>query len=312
MVRFDPNYWALIIGGSSGFGLATAKKLASHGMNICIVHRDRRGSMKAIKPHFDEICQMGVKMLTFNMDGLSEEGRGQVLSSLQETLQETGKVRMVLHAVAFGNLKLLVPQRSWESAKKVRNMLADALNVSTVEMDRAIERLWEEGVDAIYPISEPPLYNNEMMLDKGDFERTLHAMGSNLVEWVQDLHDRRLFAKDARVISLTSEGNAIAWRGYAAVSAAKAVLESVSRAIAVEFAPYGVRCNVIQAGVTDTPALRAIPGSAHIKAKARMRNPMGRLTEPFDVANFIFLLCLDEAAWVNGALICVDGGERIA
>jgi NAD(P)-dependent dehydrogenase (short-subunit alcohol dehydrogenase family) len=64
--------------------------------------------------------------------------------------------------------------------------------------------------------------------------------------------------------------------------------------------------------VTETPALAAIPGSDHIKAHARMRNPFGRLTTPIDVANVIYLLSLDEAAWVNGAVIRVDGGERIA
>ena len=43
-----------------------------------------------------------------------------------------------------------------------------------------------------------------------------------------------------------------------------------------------------------------------------MRNPLGRLTTPEDVANVIYLLTLDEARWVNGALIRVDGGEHVA
>jgi NAD(P)-dependent dehydrogenase (short-subunit alcohol dehydrogenase family) len=82
--------------------------------------------------------------------------------------------------------------------------------------------------------------------------------------------------------------------------------------MAVELAPYGIRSNVIQAGVTDTPALKMIPGSNQIKAQAHLRNPFGRLTTPEDVANVILLLCMDEASWINGSLICVDGGERIA
>jgi NAD(P)-dependent dehydrogenase (short-subunit alcohol dehydrogenase family) len=96
------------------------------------------------------------------------------------------------------------------------------------------------------------------------------------------------------------------------VSAAKVALESVSRSIALEMAPYGIRSNIVQAGVTDTPALRLIPGSAHMKAGARRRNPFGRLTTPQDVADFICLLCTDEAHWVNGTIIRVDGGEHIA
>jgi NAD(P)-dependent dehydrogenase (short-subunit alcohol dehydrogenase family) len=104
----------------------------------------------------------------------------------------------------------------------------------------------------------------------------------------------------------------VAWKGYAAVAAAKVALESIVRAIAVELAPYGIRANVIQAGITDTPALRAIPGNILLKAQARLRNPFRRLTTPQDIANMIYLLSLDEAAWVNGAIIRVDGGEHIS
>jgi NAD(P)-dependent dehydrogenase (short-subunit alcohol dehydrogenase family) len=129
---------------------------------------------------------------------------------------------------------------------------------------------------------------------------------------VQDLHARGLFAPDARVFGLTSEGNDLAWKGYAAVSAAKVALEAIARSIAMEFAPHGVRCNVLQPGVTETPALAAIPGSEHLRASARRRNPFGRLTTPADVANVVYLLSLDEAAWVNGALLRVDGGEHIS
>ena len=67
---------------------------------------------------------------------------------------------------------------------------------------------------------------------------------------------------------------------------------------------------MIQPGVTDTPSLRLIPGSDHLKQGALLRNPFHRLTRPEDVANVIYLLCRDEAAWINGAVIRVDGGEK--
>ena len=77
-------------------------------------------------------------------------------------------------------------------------------------------------------------------------------------------------------------------------------------------APYGIRANVVQAGVTDTPALRAIPGHTHLRARARLRNPFRRLTTPVDVARVICLLASDEAAWINGEVIRVDGGEHVS
>ena len=137
-------------------------------------------------------------------------------------------------------------------------------------------------------------------------------MGTSLLGWVQEMFSRKLFADDARVFGLTSEGNEVAWKGYAAVSAAKVALEALARSIAVEFGPHGIRCNVIQAGVTETPALAAIPGSDHLKAQARLRNPLGRLTTPQDVASVIHLLTLPAAGWINGEVIRVDGGEHIS
>jgi NAD(P)-dependent dehydrogenase (short-subunit alcohol dehydrogenase family) len=312
MLRFNSHYWALVIGGSSGIGLATCKKLARHGMNLCVVHRDRRGAMAQITPHFESMQQDGVKLLAFNVDAISEHGRKSVLDGLSQAMGKSGKMRMVLHSVAFGNLKLLAPFEPPNTLKEAKRLIARKLNIDETIVNQAIQTIFESGAYPLYALADLPDYRNDILLDAEDFARTIQAMGTNIVEWVQDIFARGLFAQDARVLSLTSEGNQTAWRGYAAVSAAKAALESVSRAMALEFAPYGIRSNIIQAGVTETAALKAIPGSQHIKSHAGLRNPLGRLTTPEDVANFIFLLCMDEAAWVNGALLCVDGGERIA
>ncbi|MCB1321017.1 MAG: SDR family oxidoreductase, partial [Leptospiraceae bacterium] len=139
-----------------------------------------------------------------------------------------------------------------------------------------------------------------------------YAMGASILSWTREIFDRGLFCDDARVIGLTSEGNSVAWLGYAAVSAAKAVLEALSRSIAREFGPHGIRSNIIQAGITDTKALRLIPGSQQMMAQARMRNPLGRLTEVDDVAKVVAFLAGDEAAWINGSILRVDGGEHIS
>jgi len=311
-MNFHPDFWALIIGGSSGFGLAAAQKLAAHGMNLCVVHRDRRGAMSRITPEFEKLKKTGVKTLTFNLDALSEAGRTQTLDALSAKMGTTGKIRMVLHSVAFGNLKLLAPHPAPETHKKTRHRIAEAAGIPSDRMDQIIQKQFEGDANCLHPLADPPTYDDTRFLEADDFSRTIAAMGFNLVEWVRDIFNRKLFAEDARVLSLTSEGGRKAWRGYAAVSAAKAVLESAARSMALEFAPFGIRSNVIQAGVTDTAALRIIPGSRHLKANAILRNPFGRLTTPEDVANVIFLLCLDEAAWINGALICADGGEGIA
>jgi NAD(P)-dependent dehydrogenase (short-subunit alcohol dehydrogenase family) len=307
---FLPDEWALILGGSSGFGLATTHKLSEHGLNICVVHRDRRGAMSRIEPEFDRIRDRGVSFVTFNKDALDAEVRSEILDGLAEALGARGKVRVVLHSIAFGNLKLIGPEAPVSDGARQR--LAAALGVDEAALGEAADRLFAEGCDGVQGLTTAPEYSAEAFLEEEDMARTIHSMGTSLLGWTQALRERGLFAPDARVLGLTSEGNAVAWKGYAGIAAAKVALESVSRSIAVEMAQFGIRSNIVQAGVTDTPALRMIPGSSHLKAQARTRNPFGRLTTPEDVADVIYLLSLPASAWINGEIIRVDGGERIS
>ena len=309
-VPLPEGSWALILGGSSGFGLATAHQLSRHGAGLCLVHRDRRGAMSRIQPEFDAIRARGVPLLTFNDDALSRERRAAILGELQPAMGEKGRVRLLLHSIAFGNLKLVAPEA--KRPETARTALARELGVDEAKLAEAADRLFEQGEDALASLTTAPAYPADVFIEEEDLAQTIHAMGTSLLGWVQELHRRGMFAEDARVVGLTSEGNEVAWKGYAAVAAAKVALESVSRAIAVEMAPYGIRSNIVQAGVTDTPALRLIPGSAHLKATARRRNPFGRLTTPEDVAKVIHLLCLPEAGWINGEVVRVDGGEHVS
>ena len=63
--------------------------------------------------------------------------------------------------------------------------------------------------------------------------------------------------------------------------------------------------------MTDTRSLRMIPRSDKLIAIAVQRNPSGRLTRAEDVANAVYLLCKEEASWINGVVLKVDGGEHL-
>jgi len=307
---FAPGLWAVILGGSSGFGLATAQVLAERGLNLCLVHRDRRALLAAIEPEFEKLRGTGVQVRSFNTDALAADKRDGVLDQLAEAVGDAGRVRVLLHSIAFGNLKLLTREAPAERGPVPA--LAAELGVEGERVQAAVDDLFAGGLPQVHTLATPPAYSDKHFLDEEDFSRTIHAMGTSLLGWVQGIFARGLFADDARVFGLTSEGNAIAWKGYAAVAAAKVALESLARSIAVEYAPFGIRCNIVQAGITETPALAAIPGSDHMKAQALLRNPFRRLTTPRDVANVIYLLSTDEAAWINGEVVRVDGGEHIS
>lgn len=259
----NKNYWALIIGGSTGFGLASAIKLARHGLNICVLHRNSRSQMAEIHSNFSEIKNEDIAFKSFNIDALKAEKRVEFINELKTLLGTHGRVKTLVHSIAKGNLK-------------------------------------------------PMVDDSTCGLHSDDFELTINAMAISLYDWTKAIFENDLFSADARIISFTSEGNSKAWKHYAAVSAAKAALEAITRNIALEFAPYGIRANCIQAGICDTASFRMIPGSEQLKQYTLKRNPFKRLTAPEDVANVVYLLCKDEAAWINGSIIPVDGGEHIS
>ncbi len=148
-------------------------------------------------------------------------------------------------------------------------------------------------------------------ISKDQMDMTLDVMANSLVYWTQDLVSRRILAKGARIFAMTSSGGTRVWPTYGAVSAAKAALESHCRQLALELAKYPACVNAIRAGVTDTPALRKIPGHEQMIEIATSRNPGGRLTTPQDVACAVSLLVQEESAWISGNVLGVDGGEDV-
>lgn len=253
--------WAVILGGSSGFGLAAVKKLAAHGMNIALLYREMAGAEKELKQSLAELANnTGVQLLPFNINALDEQGRKQFAEKFKQATGRQKIVKLLLHSIARGNLKPLVGEGD--------NLTAD------------------------------------------DIQLTTYAMSNSLLDWARLLLNEELFCDDARIIGLTSEGAHKHWDSYAAVSIAKASIESLATYMAVELAHYGIKTNIIQAGVTATPSFNKIPGSDELYKHTVTRNPLGRATQPADVANAVYLLCTDEAFWINGAVLHVDGGEH--
>ena len=146
-------------------------------------------------------------------------------------------------------------------------------------------------------------------LSRKQLEMTADVMAHSLVYWVRDVHDAGLLGRGSRLYAMTSEGAILAVPTYGAVSAAKASLEAHVRQLALELAPEGITVNAIRAGVTDTPALRRIPGWEQLSVAASQRNPSGRMTRPEDVADALVALATPNTAWITGNVLGVDGGE---
>jgi enoyl-[acyl-carrier protein] reductase III len=106
MDEFLTNKWALILGGSSGIGLATVQKLASHGMNLIVIHRDRQTDMEKTDVIFTSIRNSGVKLFSFNENALDTHSRKDIISKIQQHLSGD-KIYALIHSIAKGNLKQL-------------------------------------------------------------------------------------------------------------------------------------------------------------------------------------------------------------
>lgn len=154
-------------------------------------------------------------------------------------------------------------------------------------------------------------YVGDPGLKPAQMDMTLRVMAHSLVDWTQSLLRRGMLADGGRIFAMTSSGSNRVIPNYGAVSAAKAALEAHCRQLAAELAPRGITVNALRGGVTDTPALRKIPGHEELIDGAQRRNPSGRLTRPEDVARALVALAGPDTYWVTGNVINVDGGEEV-
>lgn len=258
--------WALILGGSSGFGAASARAFAAAGYDIAVVHLDRRATMPAVEALQAEIAGMGRTAVFYNVNAADDAHRADIVKDLQE---RGANVRVLLHSLAFGSLLPFVPPEPAPGEKPARGATRKQL------------------------------------------EMTLDVMANSLIYWTQDLVGAGLLGRGGRIYAMTSAGSHVAWVSYGPVAAAKACLESYCRQLALELAPRGITTNAILAGVTHTPAVEKIAGAQQLMDGARARNPFGRLTEPDDVARALVLLASQDAHWINGNVLRIDGGEDV-
>ena len=115
-----------------------------------------------------------------------------------------------------------------------------------------------------------------------------------------------------RIIAMSSLGAQRAMPDYGFIGASKAALEAMVRALAQELGPRGIRVNTVSAGVVDTDALSHFPNRAELLENFARRTPAGPVLRPEDVADAVYLLCLPEAAMINGHTLVVDGGFSIS
>lgn len=120
---------------------------------------------------------------------------------------------------------------------------------------------------------------------------------------------RLMKEKGGAIINVSSICGQLGTPWMAGYSAAKAAIDNFSRAAAAEGAPYGIRVNVVIPAVVETPATAGMLADEASRTNTEKLIPMGRVGQPEELANAILFLASDEASYITGASLPVDGGR---
>ena len=115
-----------------------------------------------------------------------------------------------------------------------------------------------------------------------------------------------LKAKAGRIVNITSVSGQAGQMGQANYSAAKAGLIGLTKATARELASRGITCNAVAPGFVLTELTQDLPDN--LKQEITSRTPLGRFGTTEEIANAVAFLCSDEAAFITGQVLAVDGG----
>jgi 3-oxoacyl-[acyl-carrier protein] reductase len=142
-----------------------------------------------------------------------------------------------------------------------------------------------------------------IMMSEGDWDRVIQTSLKGFYNVTKPVIKRMIQNHSGSVVSISSVAALIASRGQANYAAAKAGLIAANRSLASEVARFGVRVNVVAPGMIDTEMIKGAPVD-----KIKEIIPMARIGKPEEVAKVVRFLCSDDASYITGQVISVDGG----
>ena len=128
--------------------------------------------------------------------------------------------------------------------------------------------------------------------------------------WLCAIEASRLMTQGGSIVNITSLGSQRVLPSYFSVGTSKAVLEAMTRYLAVELAPKGISVNAVSGGYVDTGALQHFPEREEMLAAGRRTLP-GGMVQTEDVARVVAFLCSEDARMIRGQVILVDGGASL-
>ena len=239
---------AIVTGGSSGLGLAIAKKFAANDITTLILGRDQKkldDAIQAIGPNG--------KAIQFDMEKLDE------LPALINKINSE-----------YGHIDILVNNA---------------------------------GINMKKPLIE---------VTDADFQRILLTNLTSVFAMTREVAKVMIAQQHGSIINISSMAAYYGIPKVVAYTASKSGIEGMTRALAVELSPLNIRVNCIAPGFIATAmSAKALDSDPERKNKVLSRTPMGKLGVPDDVANAAYFLATNEAGFITGASLPVDGGNSI-
>ncbi len=145
-------------------------------------------------------------------------------------------------------------------------------------------------------------------LDDRDWERTFDTNLKGSLWCAQQAVGLMSSRGGGAIVNLSSIGAGLVLDGYTAVGTSKAAVEALTRYLAVEYAPLGIRVNTASCCLIDGAVAGLFPEAGRLREVIEAATPMGRLASEEEFARLVLFLASDDAAWITGQSVLADGG----
>ena len=203
-----------------------------------------------------------------------------------------------------------INEAALEKVNKKENMQGITLDVSNEEdWKNLVEQIEKEYGKIDILVNNAGVTSEKMLtnIDYKDWEFLNKINGFGALLGHKYVGQRMVENKQGSIVNLSSV-TAQVGMGLNSYSASKGAVRAISKAAATEFGRSGVRVNAVFPGVIATPMTEGLEESADQLAQINALTPLGRLGKPEEVANAILFLASDEASFITGAELAIDGG----
>ena len=244
---------------------------------------------------------MRVAVITGGMGGLG--------NSISTKMHATGYRVVVTHSPSNTKAK------DWLSEHKASGREFSAYPVDVADFDsckECVARIAKEvgPVDILVNNAGITRDTTFKKMSKGDWDSVIRTNLNSVFNMTKQVMDGMVERGWGRVVNVSSVNGSKGAFGQTNYSAAKAGMHGFTKALALEVARKGVTVNTISPGYIGTKMVMAIPKDV-LDAKILPQIPLSRLGKPEEIAGLIIYLCSDEAAFVTGANIAINGGQHM-